>query len=194
LKRRKNPRKAKRKSLLVASVEIAMTSPRNPRNVVVVVKAEGKVVVNEESPVNLRERKIVRAVIQMSAGAKIVGHVLRKLIQRKRTKKMSRFVVTSHVEKIGACARMRFAVKIGACARMIGKYARITFVEMIEECGQMVPVETIGECGRMTFGEMIEECGRMMFDETTGACGQMVLVEMIVGECGRMMLVEKKEG
>jgi hypothetical protein len=173
LKRRKNPGKARRKSHLVANAEKAMTSPRNRRSEVAVVKAEGKAVESEGSPVNLRGKKIARVAIQKSAGVKIVGHVLRKLIHRKRTKTRSRFALTSHEEKIGKRAQMKCAVKIG-------------------KCGRMGFVETIGACGRMTFGEMREERGRMMFGETTGACGQIVLVETI-GACGRMMFVEMTE-
>jgi hypothetical protein len=188
LKRRKNPLKARRKSHLVATVEMAMTSPRNPRSEVAVKAAE-----NEGIPVNLRAEKIAR-VAMMSIGKKIVGHVLRKLIH---PKTRSRFVVTSNIEQSGECAQMKCAVKIGACAQMIGKYARMMFIEMVEECGRMMFIEMIEECGQMafvemieacgqmTFAEMIEECGRMMFGETTGACGRMMLVETI-GECALM--------
>jgi hypothetical protein len=185
-RRKQNLGKARRKSHLVANVEKAMTSPRDhPRSEVVVVKTEGKAVVSEGSPVNLHGRKIVRVAIQMSAGVKIVRHVLWKLDH---PKTRSRFVVTSHAEKIGKCAQMKCAVKSGACDQMIGKCARMTFGEMIEECGRTMFGETIGACGRRTFGEMIEERGRMMFGETIGACGQMVLVETI-GECGQMIEV-----
>jgi hypothetical protein len=100
------------------------------------VKAEGKAVESEGSPVNLRGKKIARRdFIQMSAGVKIV----RKLIQTKYPQTRSRYVGTMHGKKIGKCAQMKCAVKIGACGRMI-------FAGMIGVRDLMTFVETIGLC------------------------------------------------